>query len=915
VRLLITTRDPTLPHDAYRPSRTAARLQLGGLGPREAMALTGAVLDALGHARPPRPDLQRLLRFLGGHPLSIQLVTPHLQDYPDVATVIDRFEALYPGFTAGKARERNESLDVSLSFSLRRLSDGVQARLPSLGVFAGGALEMRILPITGLTPSAWAEVREELVRAGLLTVGMASPLGIETDGGPFSGHYVRFHPTLAPHLRRRLEEDERAALEARYRQHYYEFGRYLLHMDTREPHAARALAQRELPNLRRALDLTLAAGDIAMAVDFADNVERFLNVFGRWRERDALVRRVVAAAGEGALGSDEDGPLTEAAYLLQSRQGELLLDQGRAAEAEAVFRRLLTRMDAGAAYDTGYDRAQTLGRLGRSLRSQGRPAEAERAYRRELEVLDGLERQALPEDTGKAVRRQTGLAHTDLADVLTDQGRYAEAREHYENGLKIAQSQDDKRQEALVLGQLGMLALAEGDYAEAQASTLEALERFRALGETRSEAILWHQLGMVAQEAAQRNAVERAALLEEAENAYAESLRLKEAMGDKALAATSANQLAIVAQLAGRPADAERWYRRAIELKEKFSTPSDLASSLNNLAALLLTVHGQPPEARPSAFAGRDLLEEAETWARKAVKIDEAIGDPSLEIWKDYSVLAQITQARGDETAARDWRRKARAAYVAFPGHWARLQGQYGALVRAIAAAMQGEQKALDFLSTMYPQMEAGGSDWHAMPEAIRQLLTGARDLDEIADALALGGTQYLLLSKALEILEGGGVPAPSVPPAVQAMALLTLGVVACATGQTDGCPQVEEVLDGLAQQDDWAALAGALRRVLAGERARAALAPGLDEVDVQVLDLALGALAGDAEVRARLETLAQAAQREAQAGAVQQIERAFRAWLDTPAGQQAAQAVQAQGLPQNAAMQQLLRRFMEAQG
>jgi hypothetical protein len=339
-----------------------------------------------------------------------------------------------------------------------------------------------------------------------------------------------------------------------------------------------------------------------------------------------------------------------------------------------------------------------------------------------------------------------------------------------------------------------------------------------------------------------------------------------------------------------------------------------LASSLNNLAALLLTVHGQPPEARPPAFAGRDLLEEAETWARKAQKIREDLNDPSSEIWKTYSILAQIAQARGDETAARDWRRKERAAYVAFPGHWARLQGQYGELVRAIAAAMQGEQKALDFLSTMYPQMEAGGSDWHAMPEAIRRLLAGARDLDEIADALDLQRAQYLLLTKALEILEGGGAPTSSVPSAVQAMAPLALGVVACATGQTDVCPQVEEALAGLAQQEDWAALAGALRRVLAGERARAALAPGLDEVDAQVLDLALGALAGDAEVRARLEQLAQAAQREAQVGAVQQIERAFRAWLDTPAGQQAAQAVQTQGLPQDAAMQQLLRRFMEAQ-
>ena len=49
-------------------------------------------------------------------------------------------------------------------------------------------------------------------------------------------------------------------------------------------------------------------------------------------------------------------------------------------------------------------------------------------------------------------------------------------------------------------------------------------------------------------------------------------------------AATSANQLAIVAKAAGRPADAERWYRRAIDLKREHSTLSDQATSLNNLA-------------------------------------------------------------------------------------------------------------------------------------------------------------------------------------------------------------------------------------------------------------------------------------------------------------------------------------------
>ena len=588
-RLVVTTRDPELPHSAYAPSQRAARLALGGLIPPEALAFAGEVLDTLGHSRPGRPDLERLLDYLGGHPLSIQLVLPHLQDYGnDVATVIARFDQLYPGFTEGKARERHESLEVSLSFSLGRLGQAARDRLPALGVFEGGAMEVAVLRVTGLKPSQWREIRAELERAGLVNPDLEMPVGIETEEGPFSGRYVRFHPTLAPHLRRRLADDARQALEERYRQEYYELSAYLYRADRSTPHEARAVALRELPNLRRALDLTLAAGDLETAVDFTEYVELFLDYFGRWRERAALMAKVEAATK--VVGEATEGLLTKAAFLLASRRGEILLDQGRAREAEQVFRRLLARMDAGTAYESTYDRPLTLHRLGRSLKHQGRLREAEAEFGRALEVLAELD----PER--REVRRQTGTVHTDLADVLRDQGRYAEAREHYEESLRIKETlEGEERGKAVVLGQLGTLALMEEDYAEARRRYREALARFRALGEARHEAIFLHQLGMAAQEEAGRAAGEpRGALLDESDAAYRQSLRLKEALGDKALAATTANQLAIVARMAGRPADAERWYHRALEDFEATGQQQNVAAAANNLAVLLLAVHRTP---------------------------------------------------------------------------------------------------------------------------------------------------------------------------------------------------------------------------------------------------------------------------------------------------------------------------------
>jgi len=77
----------------------------------------------------------------------LNLALPHLRHHSP-AELAARFEELLPGFTAGAAKERNESLQVSLEFSLRRLGEATRAALPALAVFQGGCLESELLEIT-----------------------------------------------------------------------------------------------------------------------------------------------------------------------------------------------------------------------------------------------------------------------------------------------------------------------------------------------------------------------------------------------------------------------------------------------------------------------------------------------------------------------------------------------------------------------------------------------------------------------------------------------------------------------------------------------------------------------------------------------------------------------------------------------
>lgn len=98
------------------------------------------------------------------------------------------------------------------------------------------------------------------------------------------------------------------------------------------------------------------------------------------------------------------------------------------------------------------------------------------------------------------VRREMGVVHTDLGDVLTDQGHYVEAREAYEAALVHIRAVDDDRSEGVVLGQLGTLALMQRDYAEARRRYQEALALNVRRGDVRGQAIWHHQLGRVAEE-------------------------------------------------------------------------------------------------------------------------------------------------------------------------------------------------------------------------------------------------------------------------------------------------------------------------------------------------------------------------------------------------------------------------------
>ena len=184
--LLVTCR----PGDTGLPG--ALQYELQGLARADSLWLLASILrrDGLTLADPrlSRDKLDPLLRDLADHPLSLELVGPHLRTNTPEEIRAD-FGQLLAKFQQDAPEGRNQSLLASLEFSRRHLSPAAREALPWLGLFSGGVFEDNLLDVSQLTPEAWEPICRELQSIALLR----TENDIQLAGRPF----LRFHPTLA----------------------------------------------------------------------------------------------------------------------------------------------------------------------------------------------------------------------------------------------------------------------------------------------------------------------------------------------------------------------------------------------------------------------------------------------------------------------------------------------------------------------------------------------------------------------------------------------------------------------------------------------------------------------------------------------------------------------------------------------
>ena len=701
-----------------RPGETglpgAVRQELEGLARPDSLWLLHRILErdglSLNDPRFTKEKLDPLLRDLADHPLSLELVGPHLRKLTPEAIRAD-FGKLLETFKQTAEEGRNTSLLASLEFSRRHLSPAARAALPWLGLFSGGVFEDNLLKTSQMEPAAWEAIRAELQGIALLR----TEDDIQIGDRPF----LRFHPTLAyaapgfvvpASAGEASENQERAGSEERagttdalppeggttneIRRRF--IGVYLAleqmldkALSGSQSRAALEILDREEANYRTAVRWAVADHEHQAAAALGHTFREYLERSGRLRERDAWVRWLRDAVSQGGF--------TKEAAAYEREHAWTLFTQGDPQGAVAKLQALVERLRHTTEFDPAFQLATSVTTLGRVLDHCGASAQAIPILREAVGHWEALveraggqpwEKLLATPDHAKAATKLAGLsaAMGDLANALRSAGQHDKALAEAEKALAIQEKRGARREMAAGYGMCASILMAAGRYDEADARYDLALAAARQAGDKELEGSLLQHQGNLAEE---RKQPARATRL------YQQALQRFRKAGNPGAMMRTYNLLGVAELDAGRLAEARAWYVKSREMAVQLKDQPGLGQAAGNIGNVCIQ-EGEAARKRGDEPAARQHFEEARRSVEESLRIEQArnnkpdeagslsqlaiihlrLGDLEVaerhahaareiheslglkEAFSDYHTLSEIAQARGDTGAAAAWAKK-----------------------------------------------------------------------------------------------------------------------------------------------------------------------------------------------------------------------------------------------------------------
>ena len=439
-----------------RPSETglqgAQMFELQGVARSDSLWLLHQILQRYGgtlaDARLSRDKVETLVNEVADHPLSLELIGPHLRQLSPEAISAD-LARIVQEVKQTSNEDRNTSLLASLKFSTGRLNPSSRSALGWLGLFKFGAFESILLHISQIAPSTWQAIRSDLEGTAL-----ARP---EDDAKVSDRPFLRFHPTLAL-----ICKDEAIArdpdVQGRYIATYAGLARTLQNaLDGGEPRTAIAILDRDESNYRKAIQLALARGDQNNAALFGGVFAAYLQRSGRLRDYVVWLRSLRDSVSESGF--------TEFTATVEREYASALASEGEPQEAVNLLESLNDALQRTTNFDSLIQLALTTETLGRVLVVWGQTARSVQVLRAAIgrweEVVNRKEGRSwnavLKTAERKRVSRELGGLATSqgsLANALRHNGEFAEALDVAQKCLSIHQAFGNQADVARDLGRM-----------------------------------------------------------------------------------------------------------------------------------------------------------------------------------------------------------------------------------------------------------------------------------------------------------------------------------------------------------------------------------------------------------------------------------------------------------------------------
>jgi tetratricopeptide (TPR) repeat protein len=439
------------------------RVEVGGLGPDEAIEYADELLAAYPRAAPRRQlrVFAELMRWLDGHPLSMRLVLPHL-DTTDPHTLLAGLRGTAPLPGDNNDGGRTTSLPASVGYSFTHLDPGVQRALTAISLFHG-VTDAAVLAVFSQAPGVPDRFRGHSAEdwGGMLdraaAVGLLSPLG---------ANMYRVHPALPAYLTARWRADDpdtyptqRAAADRALLDAYAAFGQWLdEQIEAGDAQFAFAVIAAQSRTLGALLGYALDCHLWDQAQDIAQPLDEHWDIRGLYEEARAWVDRArLALETPAGAPPPPDTPGGALWLFLTIAQANRDVGAHRLDSAEHTYREIhqaLLRQPESPQQRRRL--AVTYHQLGAVAQQRGRLDQAEDWYRQSLTINEEL-----------GDRPGMALTYHQLGTVAQDRGRLDQAEDWYRQSLTINEELGNRPGMALSYGQLGLLAEKRGRPSEA----------------------------------------------------------------------------------------------------------------------------------------------------------------------------------------------------------------------------------------------------------------------------------------------------------------------------------------------------------------------------------------------------------------------------------------------------------------